>query len=123
MCKIICFLLVFVIGEILFNLTWYRYLKSYFLLKEESEDNEQQGQKKFLFLNLSTFKGIFERFIISVGLILGIVPIIIVFATIKLGTRFDKTKDIKNDYFLIGNLSSILIAVFYHWVFNYIIHQ
>lgn len=111
----------FIIGEILFNLTWYQYLKSYFSLKEKSEDNEQEEQKNFLYLNLSTFKGIFERFIISVGLILGLVPIIIVFATIKLGTRFDKTKDIKNDYFLIGNLSSILIAVFYHWLFKCII--
>lgn len=60
MYKIISFLIIFLIGEILFNLTWYKYLKVYFVLDNESENNNLEVQKKFLFLNLSTFKGIFE---------------------------------------------------------------
>jgi len=63
----------------------------------------------------------FERFIITIGLIMNFAPIIIVFGTIKLGTRFEQNKDIKNDYFLIGNLSSILIAIFYKWLLDVVI--
>jgi hypothetical protein len=129
MCRELLFLMVFFIGEIIFNQTWFRYLKSYFDFEEKnSVDNEKAEEGKtdkqkeikkiLLLLNLSTFKGILERFIITIGLIFGFAPILIVFGTIKLGTRFKDNQDIKNDYFLIGNFSSILIALLYYYVFK-----
>lgn len=121
MCKEILFLIIFFIGEILFNLTWFQYLKTYFNFDEtenETKDNVTTNSKKLFFLNLSTFKGIMERFIISIGLVFGFAPILIVFGTIKLGTRFKDNQDVKNDYFLIGNFSSILISILYYYIFK-----
>lgn len=120
MIKISLFLLIFILGEVCFNLTWFKYLKSYFDLKnDDTETNTTtNSDRKFIFLNLSTFKGILERFIITIGLIFSFAPILIVFGTIKLGTRFKDTQEVKNDYFLIGNFSSILISLFYYYLFT-----
>ncbi len=70
-------------------------------------------------MNISTFKGVMERLIISVFLISNFPPILIVFGTLKLGTRISEHKEIKNDYFLIGNLSSILVALIYFYAFKH----
>jgi hypothetical protein len=121
--KEILFLIVFAIGEIVFNLFWFRFLKKYFDYKDSGKnDNEQsKANRKILLMNLSTFKGVMERLILSIGLILGFAPILIVFGTLKLGTRF-KDQEIRNDYFLIGNFSSILIAVFYYYLLTRFLH-
>lgn len=118
MCNLLIFIIIFLVGELLFNLTWFKYLKKVF----EIEKNKELTSKKILLLNLSTFKGILERFIISIGLILTFPAILIVFGTIKLGTRFIKDKEVKtqkieNDYFLIGNFSSIIISILYYYLF------
>lgn len=66
-------------------------------------------------------KGIIERLILSIGLILNIHALLIVFGTLKIGTRFASGEDkVKDDYFLIGNLVSILIAViiYFTWYTN-----
>lgn len=123
--KIIVFIIVVILGEFLFNLTWFAYLKKYFeksvTAQEKETNNENKNvNKKFLFLNISTFKGVLERLIITVFLISNFPPILIVFGTLKLGTRITEHKEIKNDYFLIGNLSSILIAIFYFYIFKHI---
>jgi hypothetical protein len=39
--------------------------------------------------------------------------ILVVFGALKIGTRLDKSDAIKNDYFIIGNFSSILAALIY----------
>lgn len=87
MMNLLLFLTIFTAGEFLFNLTWYRYLKQWFNFQDLSADSEntnEKKQKKFLFLKLSTFKGILERFILAIGLIPGYTPIMVVFGTIKL---------------------------------------
>lgn len=122
--KILVFTLIFVLGEFLFNFTWFAYLRNYFeksvITQEKDTKNENNHiDKKFLFLNISIFKGVMERFIIAVFLISNFAPILIVFGTLKLGTRLSEHKDIKNDYFLIGNLSSILIAIVYFYIFKH----
>lgn len=114
---------IFIPGELVFNLTWFRYLKSYFQFQELKKNGvvineENDTPVKFLKFNLSTFKGFLERLTISIGLILGLASILIVFGAIKLGTRFKDDQDIKNDYFLIGNFSSILIAILYYYSFK-----
>ncbi len=122
--KILVFVLIFVLGEFIFNFTWFKYLKNYFeksVIAQEKEINNENthADKKFLLLNISTFKGIMERFIITVFLISNFPPILIVFGTLKLGTRISEHKEIKNDYFLIGNLSTILISIFYFYAFKH----
>lgn len=103
---------------------WFAYLKRYFDFVEHdakrfADDNEGHQHKKILGFDLSTFKGLLERFIISIGLILGFSPILVVFGTVKLGTRFKDNQDIKNDYFLIGNFSSILLAMLYYFAYQF----
>ena len=126
MIKVIIFLGLFLVGEFLVNITWFNYLKVYFSFHEKNNSIEEEGNpsnkmQKLLFLDLSTFKGMMERFIISIGLIQGFAPILIVFGTIKLGTRFKDNQEIKNDYFLIGNFSSILISLLYYYFFRRIV--
>jgi hypothetical protein len=123
MTKELLFLIIFVIGEVIFNLTWFRYLKYFFKAQETTteDNNTTPVDKKLLLLSLSVFKGVMERLIISIGLILGFAPILVVFGTIKLGTRFKDKIDITNDYFLIGNFSSILISLLYFYLFMRIV--
>ncbi len=117
-CKLAIFISIYLLGEILFNYTWFKYLKMYFKSSvKEQEKSSNEMDKMFLYLNISTFKGCLERFIISTCLINLIPSILIVFGALKLGTRFREDAEIKNDYFLIGNLSSILIAVLYNYLY------
>lgn len=121
MSSYLLFICIIIIGELVFNLTWYKYLKRYFNFDESSEKVEASASpksKSFLFLQLSVFKGVMERFVITIGLIMGFTPILIVFGTIKLGTRFKDNQDVKNDYFLIGNLSSIIISILYFYLYK-----
>lgn len=68
-------------------------------------------------------KGSIERICIFISLCNGIATILVAFGAIKIATRLtpDKNK-VSNDYFLLGNLISISIAVlqfyFYenHWI-------
>jgi hypothetical protein len=98
--------------------TWFKYLKTYFGFTGKKAVSE----KPFLFLQMSVFKGVFERFVLSIGLILSFPTILIVFGTLKIATRF-KDEEMKNDYFLIGNVSSILLALFYYYSFNSVLSQ
>lgn len=119
--KIIIFLVIFTVGEIIMNLTFFKYLKNYFSLSEVDIEKENKTHKAFLLFPISIFKGLLERFVLYVCLVLGLTQILIVFGAIKIGTRIDKNVEIKNDYFLIGNFSSILTSVFYFKLFIWIL--
>lgn len=118
--NVLIFTLIIVIGEIFFNLTWFNYLKKVFEPINSDAINAgkiaglENTDITFLRLPLSTFKGVMERFILTLGLVLSFASILIVFGTVKLGTRFNDNHKVKNDYFLIGNFSSILIALLYY---------
>jgi hypothetical protein len=117
--KLVIFLSVFAFGEIIINLTWFPYIKNYFPnIPQEETTQEKQKEKKFLFLDISISKGLLERMVLYLGLTLGISQILIVFGAIKIGSRFDKSAKVLNDYFIIGNFSSILIAIFYWYCYN-----
>lgn len=64
---------------------------------------------------VSIGKGVLERIVLMVGLLCGYPQIIIAFGALKLGTRLhDKSPNpISNNYFLVGNLLSILLAMLY----------
>lgn len=109
-CKILISFLLFVTGELIANLIVFRYIKNYF----DPSQNKSENQKKFLYLDISIFKGVLERFVLFVSLYFAYTPILVVFGALKLGTRLVDSKDrISNDYFLVGNFTSILIAILY----------
>lgn len=92
------------------------------MFNEKDSNNEQNTATTIGGLNISTFKGSMERCIIAICLAIGITPILIVFGALKIGTRLKSPDDkIQNDYFLIGNLSSIFISVIYVYIFEKII--
>ena len=70
----------------------------------------ETGQAKAPFR--SVFKGILERITLFCGLAAGIQTIVVFFGALKIATRLDQDKTkISNDYFLIGNMSSILLVI------------
>ena len=63
----------------------------------------------------SIIKGILERVLLSTGLLFGFPQVLIAFGALKLGTRLvtEQQSKISNDYFLVGNMVSILLALVY----------
>lgn len=121
--KYVLFIAICIIGEILINVTWFKYLKRKFTGENSNEEisnkETRDSPNTILGENISTFKGIMERFIIATCLVIGVTPILIVFGALKIGTRLKSPDDkIQNDYFLIGNLSSIFISVIYVYIFE-----
>lgn len=114
----IYFILILLVGELLMNLTFFKYLKKYFNVEKTLGD---ESVNKFLGFEISVFKGLLERFLIYFSLTINLTQILIVYGAIKIGTRFEKNDKIKNDYFLIGNFSSIFISIIYYFIFNKLI--
>ena len=67
------------------------------------------------------FKGILERIFLSVSLIVGIHQSLILFGALKIATRI-KVEDnkVSNDFFLVGNIVSVLLSISYYLFFNYL---
>lgn len=63
----------------------------------------------------SVLKGILERAVLFTGLLHGFPQILIAFGALKICIRLHAHKETKisNDYFLVGNLISILLAMLY----------
>lgn len=72
-------------------------------------------------VNMSVIKGILERLFMYLGLILGYGVVIVAFGALKLGTclKDEQSRKISNDYFLIGNLVSMLLVLIYVGVYRY----
>ncbi len=73
------------------------------------------GQSSDKVAQAAILKGIIERLFIYAGLLNDFPHVITALAALKLGTRLadDTTTRISNDYFLVGNLVSILLAILY----------
>lgn len=111
--KLLLLLLIFLIGEIIINNTLFRYIRKYFQAPASS------GNKHFMGFDISTFKGLLERFVLFVALLLNFSQILIVFGAIKIGTRIDdKSVKVNNDYFIIGNFFTLLIAFLYWFIYK-----
>jgi len=115
--SLIVFILTFLIGELLINFSVFKYLKRYFKYDERKANSEENSSKPFLGLDLSIVKGILERFTIYFCLVIGLPQVLIVFGAIKIGTRLEKTKEVTNDYFLVGNFISILTSAIYFYLY------
>ncbi|MEN9336228.1 MAG: hypothetical protein RLZZ500_1215 [Bacteroidota bacterium] len=73
----------------------------------------------------SLLKGIVERIFLTVSLINGYPHALTLFGTLKLATRLkrdyeeDKTKESTyNDFYLFGNFISIIVAIFYVFLYT-----
>ena len=79
-----------------------------------------QGERSQLHVALT--KGVLERTVLFLGLLLNFAVILAAFGAFKLGTRLkdDTTDPVSNDYFLVGNMASLLIVlidvVIFRWV-------
>lgn len=72
-------------------------------------------------LDRSLIKGIIERIFLSLSMINLIYPLLTVYGALKIGTRLGNSHQVKNDYFLIGNVVSILIAMLSYAIFRFLI--
>lgn len=64
--------------------------------------------------DIQTFKGVLERLVLFVGLSNGFATVLVVFGALKLGTRLheeEQDKKLSNNYFLVGNFLSLLVAM------------
>jgi hypothetical protein len=71
----------------------------------------------------SIFKGIFERLFLSIALIHNLPHALTLFSALKLATRLKHTEPAAdhnkyNDYYLMGNLASVIVAIFYSYAFS-----
>lgn len=72
-------------------------------------------------LDRSIIKGVIERIFLSLSMINAIYPLLTVYGALKIGTRLGNSHQVKNDYFLIGNIVSILIAMLSYAIFRFLI--
>lgn len=61
----------------------------------------------------SVLKGILERAFICFSLLVGYPHVLTLFAALKIATRIKDESKISNDYYFIGNLISVSLAIFY----------
>jgi hypothetical protein len=75
--------------------------------------NKNQPKTRNSSTAVTILKGMLERGFILVGLLFEFPQVLTLLGALKIGTRLDtdKSQRISNDYFLIGNLVSILLAL------------
>jgi hypothetical protein len=103
----LAFLLAFSVGELLALLVFDAIRRRF----------AATGTKRYVAIG----KGLLERGVLLLGLCGGQQSVITFFGAIKLGTRLkDANQDrISNDYFLIGNMASVGIAIGEYLLYNY----
>lgn len=97
-------LIQWVVMETIVNIVFYQLNTRVFSNKENEDEKGLQPR--------DVLKGMLERIFLIIGLVNGYPHVITAFAALKIGTRInDKEHKISNDYFLIGNLISLLAAI------------
>jgi hypothetical protein len=107
MSGLITFFLIFIPGEIV----------AFFIFKFIGFALEKVWELK---INRSVIKGILERLFLFVCFVYQFPQALIAFGALKIATRFIEEKDnkISLDYFFIGNITSLLLAVLYYIVWK-----
>lgn len=104
------FLVVLIVGELL-SILLFRLFDKYF----------NHGKNKISIR--SVIKGNLERLFLFMSLVNGLPQSFIVFGAIKIGTRLkDKEDAISNDYFLVGNLMSLILSISYYLIYELIVN-
>ena|SRR5690349_17746335 len=67
----------------------------------------------------SILKGLLERTFVILVLVNGLAPALSVLGALKIATRFkDEENRVSNDFFLIGNLLSIMFGIGYYLIYQ-----
>lgn len=109
-------LIVVLVGELVAHFAVFNWLNNKF-----GVDSNRQ--------NLAQMKGHLERILLFISFAAQVPQVVIAFAALKLGLWFqpenmaDNDKRISRDYFLLGNLISILLALIYYLVWPLIVNQ
>lgn len=98
-----CAILAFAIGELIALVT-FRRVRSVYAPQIEGKPSTSRT---------ALYKGLLERLVIYLGLLMNYGVIIAAFGAFKLGTRWkeEQPSAISNDYFLVGNLISLLVVL------------
>ncbi len=104
-------ILILVIAEVLSHIIVFPIIKKLFY--PDSELAMSQRVPKIGFSD--AVKGVIERLVLILALIKGLPQVLILFGAMKLGTRLTTGTESEawNDYFLIGNLYSVALAIVY----------
>lgn len=102
---------IFVIAEVLSHLVVFPIIKKLFYPNPELAMSQQVPKLGFS----DVVKGIFERLVLTLALIKGLPQVLVLFGAMKLGTRLTTGTESEawNDYFLVGNLYSVALAIVY----------
>lgn len=101
---VVRFLLCFLVVEIIANIfIYYLLLGKCVFNKSKSTKNENEVSQ--------VFKGVVERLVLCTGLVFSIHSILIAFGALKVATKLSNNNKVGNDYYFIGNMFSILIAL------------
>lgn len=105
--------LTFVIGEIV-AIPIFAFMRSILGPPPKEGDDAVVGHS----MAQAMAKGIVERAFIYISLLAGVPHALTALGALKIATRISENPDdkISNDYFLIGNLTSIGLAVCYYWI-------
>lgn len=101
--KLIVILVIYAVGELMGSFFFAKLRK---FLGSRTTDHDQKWRE--------LVKGMFERIVLLTGLLQGFPQIIIAFGALKIGTRLKadtESQATPNDFFLIGNLMSLLIVL------------
>jgi hypothetical protein len=107
--KVLAFSIIFVSGEIVATFLFMGLTRFF--------SNGEQPNKAYTLLAL--LKGILERFLLFFAFTYSIFLVLTFFGAIKIGTRLevDKKDKVSNDYFLVGNFISVLLAFIYYVIY------
>jgi hypothetical protein len=106
-------LFVYVLGELFSHHVLFRLLNQRFLNRKNNQSDPAGTEVEFE--SKAQLKGHFERGMLALGLAAGFPQILIAFGALKVGTFFKDGNEskISSDYYLIGNVVSISIAIVY----------
>lgn len=103
--------LIFLFAEVFSHFVVFRIIKKLFYPSQELVETDKVPAIGFS----DAVKGVVERLVLILALIKGLPQVLILFGAMKLGTRLTTGTESEawNDYFLIGNLYSVALAIIY----------
>jgi len=81
--------------------------------------NRQEQRQNTINLK-SILKGLAERAFLTFALLNGVPQALTVFAALKIATRIKSDHEVTNDFYLIGNIISITMAILYVQLIQYV---
>lgn len=112
--KVLLFLLIYLPGEVLAHFVFALIRRRFELPDGTGSAGEQRNKTNTI------VKGLLERFFLFLCLVNELSAALTVLGALKLGTRLDADKQhpVSNDYFLIGNVTSLLFAISYFLIWQ-----